>query len=157
MATWCSRNSNNHWTVAQPADGRQPHGHPEPALELGVRRGLLAVCFGPRRRRRRALVRPRRSRHKDNITQRVAQALGISQAHGGLLPEGKARYVQQYLSEGRKRAFAVKAVVLALGAGGLATMWEAVFADVGVALLAILNAVRIQRMNFARLPAALRS
>ncbi|WP_373691711.1 heavy metal translocating P-type ATPase [Chryseobacterium sp. WG14] len=45
-------------------------------------------------------------------------------------------------------AFAVKAVVLLLGAGGLATMWEAVFADVGVALLAILNAVRIQRMKF---------
>ena len=37
---------------------------------------------------------------------------------------------------------------LILGAGGLATMWEAVFADVGVALLAILNAVRIQRMKF---------
>lgn len=45
-------------------------------------------------------------------------------------------------------AFAVKGVVLILGAGGLATMWEAVFADVGVALLAILNAVRIQRMKF---------
>ncbi|MGL2986379.1 heavy metal translocating P-type ATPase [Flavobacterium sp. RSSA_27] len=45
-------------------------------------------------------------------------------------------------------AFAVKAIVLVLGAGGLATMWEAVFADVGVALLAILNAVRIQRMKF---------
>jgi Cd2+/Zn2+-exporting ATPase len=45
-------------------------------------------------------------------------------------------------------AFTVKAVVLILGAGGLATMWEAVFADVGVALLAILNAVRIQRMKF---------
>ncbi len=45
-------------------------------------------------------------------------------------------------------AFGVKAVVLVLGAGGLATMWEAVFADVGVALLAILNAVRIQRMKF---------
>jgi Cd2+/Zn2+-exporting ATPase len=45
-------------------------------------------------------------------------------------------------------AFAVKAVVLILGAGGLATMWEAVFADVGVALLAILNAVRIQKMKF---------
>ena len=44
--------------------------------------------------------------------------------------------------------FAVKAIVLVLGAGGLATMWEAVFADVGVALLAILNAVRIQRMKF---------
>lgn len=45
-------------------------------------------------------------------------------------------------------AFVVKAIVLLLGAGGLATMWEAVFADVGVALLAILNAVRIQRMRF---------
>ena len=45
-------------------------------------------------------------------------------------------------------AFVVKATVLALGAGGLATMWEAVFADVGVALLAVLNAVRIQNMSF---------
>ena len=46
-------------------------------------------------------------------------------------------------------AFGVKAVVLILGAGGLATMWEAVFADVGVALLAILNAVRLQRMTWS--------
>lgn len=45
-------------------------------------------------------------------------------------------------------AFTVKAAVLLLGAGGLATMWEAVFADVGVALLAILNAVRIQKKKF---------
>lgn len=45
-------------------------------------------------------------------------------------------------------AFGVKVVVLILGAGGLANMWEAVFADVGVALLAILNAVRIQNMKF---------
>lgn len=45
-------------------------------------------------------------------------------------------------------AFSVKIIVLILGAGGLATMWEAVFADVGVALLAILNAVRIQKMTF---------
>ena len=44
-------------------------------------------------------------------------------------------------------AFGVKAVVLVLGAGGLATMWEAVFADVGVALLAILNAVRLQKLK----------
>ena len=45
-------------------------------------------------------------------------------------------------------AFGVKAVVLILGAGGLATMWEAVFADVGVALLAIFNAVRLQKMTW---------
>lgn len=41
-------------------------------------------------------------------------------------------------------AMAVKVAVMALGAGGVATLWEAVFADVGVALLAILNAYRIQ-------------
>lgn len=46
-------------------------------------------------------------------------------------------------------AFGVKIIVLILGAGGLANMWEAVFADVGVALLAILNAVRIQNMKFS--------
>jgi Cd2+/Zn2+-exporting ATPase len=45
-------------------------------------------------------------------------------------------------------AFGVKVIVLILGAGGLATMWEAVFADVGVALLAILNAVRLQKMTW---------
>tara|TARA_E500000318_G_scaffold110533_1_gene126261 strand:+ start:6059 stop:8023 length:1965 start_codon:yes stop_codon:yes gene_type:complete len=45
-------------------------------------------------------------------------------------------------------AFGVKVIVLILGAGGLATMWEAVFADVGVALLAIFNAVRLQRMKW---------
>lgn len=42
-------------------------------------------------------------------------------------------------------AMSVKMIVLILGAGGIATLWEAVIADVGVALLAILNAVRIQR------------
>lgn len=44
-------------------------------------------------------------------------------------------------------AMVVKVVVLALGAGGVANLWEAVIADVGVALLAILNAVRIQRIK----------
>lgn len=39
-------------------------------------------------------------------------------------------------------ALSVKALVLLLGALGLATMWEAVFADVGVSVLAILNAMR---------------
>ena len=45
-------------------------------------------------------------------------------------------------------AFGVKIIVLILGAGGMATMCEAVFADVGVALLAILNAVRLQKMRW---------
>ncbi len=45
-------------------------------------------------------------------------------------------------------AMSVKVVVLVLGAGGIATLWEAVIADVGVALLAILNAVRIQKIKF---------
>ncbi len=44
-------------------------------------------------------------------------------------------------------AMVVKIAVLLLGAGGIATLWEAVIADVGVALLAILNAVRIQKMK----------
>ncbi len=43
-------------------------------------------------------------------------------------------------------AFGVKGLVLLLGAIGMANMWGAVFADVGVALLAILNAVRLQKM-----------
>lgn len=45
-------------------------------------------------------------------------------------------------------AFGVKALVLLLGAFGIASLWEAVFADVGVAFLAILNAVRLQRIKF---------
>ncbi len=39
-------------------------------------------------------------------------------------------------------ALGVKAIVLVLGAIGVANMWEAVFADVGVAVLAILNSMR---------------
>ncbi|MBS3995066.1 MAG: cadmium-translocating P-type ATPase, partial [Alkaliphilus sp.] len=40
-------------------------------------------------------------------------------------------------------ALGVKGIVLALGAGGVATLWEAVFADVGVALIAVLNSTRV--------------
>ena len=45
-------------------------------------------------------------------------------------------------------AIGVKVVVLTLGALGIATMWEAVFADVGVTLLAVLNAVRASNRRF---------
>ena len=39
-------------------------------------------------------------------------------------------------------ALAIKALVLILGALGMANMWEAVFADVGVSVIAILNSMR---------------
>ena len=42
-------------------------------------------------------------------------------------------------------AFTVKGVFITFGAFGLATMWEAVFADMGTALLAVANATRILR------------
>ncbi|MDR0221855.1 MAG: hypothetical protein LBI54_10700 [Lachnospiraceae bacterium] len=44
-------------------------------------------------------------------------------------------------------ALGVKLVFLSLGAFGIATMWEAVFADVGVALLAVLNASRVGKIG----------
>lgn len=150
---------------------------------------------------------------KQSVVDKVAKELGIDNAFGGLLPEGKVEKVQQLKDEGRVIAFAgdgvndapvvaladagiamgglgsdatietadiviqndqpskivsairigkitrgivwqnitlamvVKVIVLVLGAGGVATLWEAVVADVGVALLAILNAVRIQRIK----------
>jgi Cd2+/Zn2+-exporting ATPase len=150
---------------------------------------------------------------KQSVVNEVAKKVGIDEAYGDLLPEGKVEKVQQLKNEGKHIAFvgdgvndapvvaladagiamgglgsdatietadvviqndqphkivsairigkitrsivwqniilamAVKVFVLVLGAGGVATLWEAVIADVGVALLAILNAVRIQRMK----------
>jgi Cd2+/Zn2+-exporting ATPase len=63
---------------------------------------------------------------------RIAEAMRI----------GKA--TKRVVTQNIVLAFGVKAIVLILGAGGLATLWEAVFADVGVALLAILNAARMR-------------
>ena len=59
-----------------------------------------------------------------------------------------AKSTQRIIWQNIFLAFGIKIIVLILGAGGLATMWEAVFADVGVALLAILNAIRLQRMKW---------
>jgi len=150
---------------------------------------------------------------KQSVVNEVAKKVGIDEAFGDLLPEGKVEKVQQLKNEGKHIAFVgdgvndapvvaladagiamgglgsdatietadvviqndqphkivsaikigkitrnivwqniimamtVKVFVLILGAGGVATLWEAVIADVGVALLAILNAVRIQRMK----------
>ena len=42
-------------------------------------------------------------------------------------------------------ALVVKGIILVFGAMGMATMWEAVFGDVGVALIAVLNAMRVMK------------
>ena len=150
---------------------------------------------------------------KQSVVDQVSKKIGIDEAYGDLLPEGKVEKVQKLKNDGRKIAFAgdgvndapvvaladagiamgglgsdatietadvviqndqpskivsaikigkitrnivwqniilamtVKVFVLILGAGGVATLWEAVIADVGVALLAILNAVRIQKLT----------
>jgi Zn2+/Cd2+-exporting ATPase len=57
---------------------------------------------------------------------------------------GVARQTRSVVWQNIGLALGVKALVMVLGAFGIATLWEAVFADVGVALLAILNAVRIR-------------
>jgi len=150
---------------------------------------------------------------KQSVVDEIAKKLGIDNAYGDLLPEGKVEKVQDLKDQGKHIAFVgdgvndapvvaladagiamgglgsdatietadiviqndqpskivtaikvgkltkqivwqniilamvIKVIVLALGAGGIATLWEAVIADVGVALLAILNAVRIQKMK----------
>ena len=56
-----------------------------------------------------------------------------------------ARKTRSIVWQNIAMAFAVKGIFIALGVAGVATIWEAVFADVGVALLAILNATRAMR------------
>lgn len=56
-----------------------------------------------------------------------------------------ARFTRKIVWQNILFALAVKAIFLILGAFGIATMWEAVFADVGVTLIAILNALRIMK------------
>lgn len=63
------------------------------------------------------------------------------------LPEAirRARKTRLVLTQGIVMCLLIKVVFLGLGAVGLAQMWEAVIADVGVAILAILNALRALR------------
>lgn len=56
-----------------------------------------------------------------------------------------ARFTKRIVWQNIIFALGVKAAFLTLGAFGLATMWEAVFADVGLALIAVLNAMRALR------------
>jgi cadmium-exporting ATPase len=64
---------------------------------------------------------------------RLAQALGL------------ARKTRAIVWQNIAFAIGVKVVVMVLGLMGIATLWEAVFADSGVALLAVVNAMRIMR------------
>ncbi len=66
----------------------------------------------------------------DDNPARIAQAVRLS------------RFTLRVVKQNIGFSLGVKAVVLALGAAGLANLWEAVFADVGVSVLAVLNALR---------------
>ncbi|WP_036488780.1 heavy metal translocating P-type ATPase [Myxosarcina sp. GI1] len=71
----------------------------------------------------------------DDAPSKVAEAINI------------ARKTHTIVWQNIILAMAVKALFILLGAIGLATLWEAVFADVGVALLAIFNATRVLKVN----------
>ncbi|MCX7694375.1 MAG: heavy metal translocating P-type ATPase [Caloramator sp.] len=58
-----------------------------------------------------------------------------------------SKYTRKVVLQNIILALSIKILVLALAAVGLSNMWEAVFADVGVALLAVLNSRRILKMN----------
>jgi Cd2+/Zn2+-exporting ATPase len=58
-----------------------------------------------------------------------------------------ARFTKRIVWQNIIFALGVKGVFLVFGALGFATMWEAVFADVGVAMIAILNAMRVMRQG----------
>ncbi|NLA58722.1 MAG: heavy metal translocating P-type ATPase [Firmicutes bacterium] len=58
-----------------------------------------------------------------------------------------ARYTRRIIIQNIVFAFGVKALFILLGIAGAATLWEAVFADVGVALLAVLNSARALRFQ----------
>ena len=69
----------------------------------------------------------------DDAPSKIAEAIAI------------ARKTLRIVRQNIVFALGVKALVLLLGAFGAANMWEAVFADVGVSVLAILNATRALR------------
>lgn len=71
----------------------------------------------------------------DDDPRKIALAIGIS------------RRTKRIVMQNIVFALGVKLLVLALGALGLANMWVAVFADVGVSVIAILNAVRALKVK----------
>ncbi len=78
----------------------------------------------------------------DSAIEAADVVLMTDEPHKLVTAIGQARYTLSIIKQNIVFALAVKAVVLAAGALGYATLWEAVFADVGVSLLAVLNALR---------------
>ena len=58
-----------------------------------------------------------------------------------------SRKTMRIVKENIVFAITVKIIVLILSAFGISTMWEAVFADVGVSIIAIINALRVLRVK----------
>lgn len=61
-----------------------------------------------------------------------------------------AKYTRQIVLENILLALGIKVIVLILIAVGYSSMWMAVFADVGVALLAVCNSIRVYRHDFSK-------
>ena len=58
-----------------------------------------------------------------------------------------ARKTKRIVTQNIVIAIGLKLIVLGLGAVGLASMWQAVFADVGVSIIAILNSIRVLKVG----------
>lgn len=61
-----------------------------------------------------------------------------------------AKYTRQIVIENIFLALGIKVLVLVLIAAGFSSMWMAVFADVGVALLAVCNSIRVYKHDFSK-------
>jgi len=59
-----------------------------------------------------------------------------------------AKRTRQIVTQNISFALTIKTLFLLLGALGMVNMWQAVFADVGVTIIAVLNAIRLQFINF---------
>jgi Cation transport ATPase len=59
-----------------------------------------------------------------------------------------AKKTRRIVVENISFALIIKILFLLLGALGMVNMWQAVFADVGVTIIAVLNAIRLQFINF---------
>lgn len=59
-----------------------------------------------------------------------------------------AKKTKRIVSQNIVIALGIKLMVLGLGTAGLASMWQAVFADVGVSLIAILNSIRVLKVEY---------